>query len=89
MLLFCGMFNSPDYPQALEESQFEIWMENGRSSKIQYAYVAIIWDELERKYFPAYLEKREDLDSYERFGTSYSKESLVAAYDLYSESRVR
>lgn len=51
--------------------------------------MAIIWDELDQKYFPAYLEQREELDSYERYGESYSKESLVAAYDLYSESRVK
>ena len=83
------MFNSSDYPQALEESQFETWLETGRSSKISFAYLAILWDELEEKYIPTYLEKREDLDSFERYGASYSKESMVAAYDLYSESRVR
>ena len=83
------MFNSPDFPQSLEESQFEIWLENGRSSKIPFTYLAIIWDESEQKYFPAYLEQREDLESYERYGESYSRESLIAAYDLYSESRVR
>ena len=83
------MFNSPDFPQVLEESQFELWLEAGRSSKIPFAYLAIIWDELEEKYIPAYLEKREELDSFEKYGESRSQESLIAAYDLFSESRVR
>jgi hypothetical protein len=48
----------------------------------------IIWDELEGEYLPVYVEKRADLMSYEKYGTSPAQQLLVAAYDLYSESRV-
>jgi len=83
------MFNSPEYPKPLKESQFMAWLEEGRASKIPFAYMLIIWDELERDYLPIYLEKREGLLSYEKYGTSPAQQLLIAAYDLYSETRVR
>jgi hypothetical protein len=83
------MFDSSDYPKALEEHLFESWLEAGRASKLSYAYLLIIWDELEGKYLPMYSESREGILDYERFGQSVHQQSLVAAYDLYSESRVR
>ncbi len=64
------------------------WLEKGRASKIPYEYLLIIWDELEQEYQPVYVEKRVDLMSYEKYGTSPAQQLLVAAYDLYSESRV-
>ncbi len=82
------MFNSSEYPKSLNESQFMAWLEKGRASRIPFAYLLIIWDELEQEYLPIYVEKRVDLMSYEKYGTSPAQQVLVAAYDLYSESRV-
>ncbi|WP_143960624.1 hypothetical protein [Litoribacter populi] len=82
------MFDSPDYPQPLEESTFEKWLEQGRTSLMPYAYLLIIWDELEEEYSPVYVEKRENLSDYRKYGTTPERQSLIAAYDLYSESRV-
>jgi hypothetical protein len=83
-----NMFNSSEYPKPLDESLFNTWLEQGRASRIPYAYLLIIWDELEGEYLPVYVEKRTDLLSYEKYGTSPAQQLLVAAYDLYSESRV-
>ncbi len=82
------MFNSSEYPKPLDESRFNAWLEQGRASRIPFAYLLIIWDELEQEYQPVYVEKRADLMSYEKYGTSPAQQLLVAAYDLYSESRV-
>ena len=82
------MFNSSEYPKPLNEVQFTAWLEKGRASRIPFAYLLIIWDELEQEYLPIYVEKRADLMSYEKYGTSPAQQVLVAAYDLYSEARV-
>lgn len=82
------MFNSLEYPKPLDESRFNAWLEQGRASRIPFAYLLIIWDELEQEYQPVYIEKRAELTSYEKYGTSPAQQLLVAAYDLYSESRV-
>lgn len=82
------MFDGSDFPKSLDEQQFEEWLEEGRESKISYQYLLIIWDAFEEKYQPVYLEERSKINSYELYGNSVSQESLVAAYDLYSESRI-
>lgn len=82
------MFDSPDFPQSLEEREFESWLERGRESKISYSYLLVIWDELEGKYSPEFVENRSEINRYERYGDSPDRQSLVAAYDLYSESRI-
>ena len=82
------MFNSPDYPKSLEESKFESWLEEGRESKLSYTHLLIIWSELDNEYKPVYVESRDAIKKYEKFGESIGQESLVAAYDLYSESRI-
>jgi hypothetical protein len=82
------MFDSPEYPQSLDESLFESWFETGRASRIPYAYLLVIWDEIEGKYLPVYVENRSDIQSYEKYGDSPARQLLVAAYDLFSESRV-
>jgi hypothetical protein len=82
------MFDSSDYPKSLEERIFQSWFEAGRASKLPYAYLLIIWDELEARYLPMYTENREGILDYERFGQTVNQQSLVAAYDLYSESRM-
>jgi len=82
------MFDGRDFPKSLEESRFESWLEQGRSSKISYAYILILWDEVEGEYLPMFVEDRSAIASYERYGESVGRQALVAAYDLFSESRI-
>ena len=79
------MFDGPDFPKALDEEVFNRWLENGRLSKIGYHYLLVVWDEYESAYQPVYAEKRDEIDHYE---TRVNRERLIAAYDLYSESRI-
>jgi hypothetical protein len=82
------MFDGADFPKSLDEEVFNLWLENGRLSKIGYNYLLIIWDEYESNYRPVYAEHRDEMNQYENYKTSVGRESLVAAYDLYSESRI-
>ena len=82
------MFNSSDFPKALDEETFNTWLENGRLSMLSYNCLLIIWDELEAEYQPVYVEHRNSIQEYERYQNATSRESLIAAYDLYSESRI-
>lgn len=82
------MFDGADYPKPLDESVFDEWLEQGRNSKIPYAYLMIIWDELYAAYSPEYVERRKDLQQHTRYGQGPDHHLLVAAYDLYSETRV-
>jgi hypothetical protein len=82
------MFDGSDFPQSLNEEDFDLWLENGRQSKIRYSYLLIIWDAYESKYLPVYAEHRNEIGEYETYQTSTGRESLVAAYDLYSETRI-
>jgi len=82
------MFNGPDFPKSLDEDVFSLWLENGRLSKIGYNYLLIIWDEYDALYRPVYAEHRDEIGQYEAYRSSATRESLVAAYDLYSESRI-
>ena len=79
------MFEGADFPKSLDEELFDSWLEDGRQSKLNYSYLLIIWNELDSDYQPVYVEGRDELES---FPTTTGRESLVAAYDLYSESRV-
>ena len=82
------MFDGAVFPKSLDEATFESWLEKGRSSRLSYTYLLIIWDELESQYLPVFVEAREKIQEYERYPGASSNESLIAAYDLYSESRV-
>lgn len=82
------MFDGPDYPQSLDESIFEAWLEKGRESRISYAYLLIVWDVLDARYMPMYTENRSDIQRHARYGQSPENQLLIAAYDLYSETRV-
>lgn len=82
------MFDNSNFPQSLDEEIFEAWLESGRQSKVGYNYLLIIWDEADAKYLPVYVEHRDQIDGYEKFKEATGRESLVAAYDLYSEGRV-
>ncbi|MEQ9097501.1 MAG: hypothetical protein RIF36_00610 [Imperialibacter sp.] len=83
-----SMFHGSDFPTTLDEQVFNDWLEAGRNSKLSYTYMLIIWDELDSKYLPVYAEAREKIQTYERYPVASSNESLIAAYDLYSESKV-
>jgi hypothetical protein len=80
------MFEGPDFPKSLDEEVFNSWLENGRLSKMGYKYLLVIWDEFESAYRPVYAEHRNEINQYEN--TAVARERLVAAYDLYSESRL-
>lgn len=82
------MFDGQDFPKSLDEEVFNHWLENGRQSKIRYNYLLIVWDEYESSYRPLYAERRDEISEYEPYRASPGRESLVAAYDLYSESRI-
>lgn len=82
------MFDSTEYPKSLDESVFDSWLEHGRASKIPYAYMLLTWDELDQKYAPVYLENRAEIYNFEKYGDSPVGQVMVAAYDLYSESRI-
>lgn len=82
------MFDGPDFPKPLDEELFEIWLEKGRQSRLSYHYLLVVWNELEAEYQPAYEEHRDKINEYERYPGLTGRESLVAAYDLYSESRI-
>ena len=81
------MFDGADFPKSLDEELFDSWLENGRQSKLRYSYLLIIWDELESEYQPVYVESRDELNNYAKH-IAPGRESFVAAYDLYSESRI-
>jgi hypothetical protein len=80
------MFEGREFPKSLDEDVFDRWLENGRLSKMGYKYLLIIWDEYQATYLPVYTEHRDDIKQYDR--SPLSRERLVAAYDLYSESRI-
>jgi len=82
------MFDGPEHPKSLDEEFFNSWLEKGRESKIGYNYMLIIWDEYESEYRPIYVEHRDEISQYHKHDTSSTREKLVAAYDLYSESRI-
>ncbi len=81
------MFDGPYFPKSLDEELFDSWLEQGRLSKIGYNYLLIIWNEIETAYQPVYVETRGALDDYKDKMFSVG-ESLVAAYDLYSQARI-
>lgn len=82
------MFEGLKFPKSLDESLFNSWMEAGRASPISYCYLLIFWDELDEKYLPSYALNRSEIEEHEKYGCSPARQLLVAAYDLYSESRV-
>lgn len=82
------MFDGPEHPKSLDEEVFNTWLAKGRESKIGYHYLLIIWDEYDANYRPVYAEHRDEIGQYQKHDRSNDMERLVAAYDLYSESRI-
>lgn len=79
------MFEGRDFPKALDEEVFNGWLETGRLSKIGYSHLVILWDDYESAYQPVYVAHRNEIETYKSFR---SRERFIAAYDLYSESKV-
>lgn len=79
------MFEGLGVPKSLDEEVFNDWLENGRRSNIGYRYLLVIWDEYDSEYKPVYAHQRDDIEHQKASG---SRERLLAAYDLYSESRI-
>ena len=82
------MFNGPAFPKPLEEDTFNRWLEDGRLSKLGHKYLLIIWDEFDSVYRPIYTSHQDELKKYPAYKSSVGHESLIAAYDLYSESKI-
>lgn len=84
------MFDSPDYPKSLDEELFEAWLEKGRESKIGFEYMLVVWDEVAQDYRAVYAESREHIKELKisTWGDSVEQESVIAIYDLFSESRI-
>ena len=82
------MFNGPDFPKPLDEDLFNTWLEAGRLDKLGYQYLLVIWDEYDGEYRPSYSRDRDEIEQYEKYKSSVGRESLIAAYDLYSESKI-
>ncbi|MEQ8477499.1 hypothetical protein [Fulvivirga sp.] len=80
------MFETQNFSKSLDENQFDSWLENGRNSKLGYQYILIIWDTIEEDFKPIYLEDREKITEYHDIIAA--QEVPVAAYDLYSESKI-
>jgi hypothetical protein len=47
--------------------------------------LVIVWDDYEAAYLPVYVTHRDEIKNYQK---PAGRERLVAAYDLYSESRI-
>ena len=79
------MFESEGFGQSLEESQFELWLEQGREHRFGYHYLVVLWDYQDESFKPLYLEDVSDVRNY---NPDVNREVVVAAYDVYSESKV-
>jgi len=82
------MFEGPDFPHSLQEETFNQWLEDGRSSKISYNFMLVVWDSYDSRYRPVYAKHRHEFEEYERYGEAKGREALIAVYDLYSEVRI-
>ena len=81
------MFENLNFHASLEEDRFDSWLTKGRESKIRYDYLVVIWDEMEKDYRPIYLADRSELAKYQDDRSNIS-DVFVAAYDLYTESKI-
>lgn len=82
------MFNGSNFPKPLDEDTFNRWLENGRLDKLGHKYLLIIWDEFDSLYRPIYTAHYDEIKKYPAYKSSVGHESLIAAYDLYSESKL-
>ena len=80
------MFETLDFGKSLNEDLFDEWLENGRNSRLGYHYMLVVWDKLYEQFKPIYTEDKERIEEFDN--SVVSNEILVAAYDLYSESKI-
>ncbi len=78
------MFESKEFTKSLDEELFDAWLEEGRESKMGYAYMMVVWDMYDEKFKPLYVDKLEKVHQFPDSG----REKFVAAYDIYSHSKV-
>jgi hypothetical protein len=48
------MFDGLDFLKTLDEEDFNLWLENGRQSKLGHNYLLIVWDTFKSAYRPVY-----------------------------------
>lgn len=77
------MFETSDR-RPLEEHVFEEWLEKGRSDRMGFHYLIVVWNAFDREYQPVYRTSREEAEAYQ----PGLQEHQIAIYDLYSESRI-
>ncbi|MFY0593307.1 hypothetical protein [Roseivirga sp.] len=84
------MFDGPDYRKALDEDVFDRWLEEGRSSKLNSEFMLIVWDDQDQVYHPEYVSDRAAIEAsgLGHYGQTNDLRSIVAVYNLFSESRV-
>jgi hypothetical protein len=82
------MFDSSGFPKPLEEEIFYSWLEKGRSSRLSFKFLLVVWNEFESEYQGVFAEDRDKIREYKAHGLTNGAESLIAVYDLYSESRI-
>ena len=80
------MFENLNFSKSLDEDVFDMWLEQGRNSKFGYQYLLIIWDTWQEEFKPVYLEERDEIEEYRN--SINASETAIAAYDLYSESKM-
>jgi hypothetical protein len=79
------MFDNSEFPKSLDEEVFDQWLEAGRKARTGYHYLLVVWDDYDSSYKPVYVEQREEISAYRN---PRNRERFIAAYDLYSESRI-
>ncbi len=79
------MFESFGNGKSLDEDLFDEWLEKGRENKIGYQFMLVTWTVQDEDFKPIYFLNREDLMSFRADGI---QEKAIAAYDLFSESRI-
>lgn len=82
------MFENHTKSGSLNEDLLQIWFEKGRNSRIVYKFLLIIWNESDLEFKPLYLENRKELEDYHKGYNANDSETLIAVYDVFSESRV-
>ena len=80
------MFESSEHTGSLSEEEFDEWLEKGRSARIGYEYMVVIWNQWENGIQRVYQENRSEVKQY--IQRMDANETLIAVYDLYSESRM-
>ena len=80
------MFENHNYQKSLDEEIFESWLEKVRNRNLGYNYLLVVWNMQEEDFKPVYLDHRDQIDDYKTIIDS--QEVLIAAYDIYSESRI-